>query len=90
MEKVGLKGAFEEEKYGEEIRTREKSHEEDTFLIQILPYIGEYSVRNKHKKRRSAELHYAVFSVLKETLYFRQKRDVMSSNVPSAHRRSIR
>ena len=49
MGKVGLKGAFEEEKYGEEIRTREKLHEEDTFLIQILPYIGEYSVRNKHK-----------------------------------------
>ena len=49
MGKVGLKGAFEEEKHGERIRKGRKSHEEDSLLALILPYIGEYSVRNKHK-----------------------------------------
>ena len=49
MGKVGLKGAFEEEKYGEGIRKGRKSHEEECLLALILPYIGEYSVRNKHK-----------------------------------------
>ena len=31
------------------VREGEKSHEEECLLALILPYIGEYSVRNKHK-----------------------------------------
>ena len=67
-----------------------KSHEEDSLLALILPYVGEYSVHKKHKNGAVQSCTTPFFSVLKETLYFRQKRDVMSSNVPSAHRRSTR
>ena len=72
------------------VREREKSDEEDSLLALILSDIGGYSVRNKHKNGAVQSCTTPFFSVLKETLYFRQKRDVMSSNVPSVHRRSIR
>lgn len=48
-EKYGLKVLLRKKSMGKGIRKGRKSHEEECLLTLILPYIGEYSVRNKHK-----------------------------------------